>query len=37
MKKIVLITGGSDGLGKEIARVLKDDFLVIILSDNEER
>ena len=37
MKKIVLITGGSDGLGKEIARVLKDDFLVIILSNNEER
>jgi len=36
MRKVVLITGGSDGVGKEVARVLKDDFLVIILSDKEE-
>lgn len=34
MKKTVIITGGSEGLGKEIAKVLKDKYKVIILSSN---
>ncbi|MCS6956821.1 MAG: SDR family oxidoreductase [Patescibacteria group bacterium] len=37
MKKTLVITGGSDGLGKEIARILKDDYQVIILSSNLKR
>ncbi|MCX7880892.1 MAG: SDR family oxidoreductase [Patescibacteria group bacterium] len=37
MKKVVLITGGSDGLGKEIAKVLKDNYQVVIVSSNLER
>lgn len=36
MKKTVIITGGSDGLGKEIAKILKDEYQVIILSSNLE-
>ncbi|MGB9707223.1 MAG: SDR family oxidoreductase [Microgenomates group bacterium] len=37
MKKTVLITGGSDGLGKEIARSLKDEYEIVICSDNKEK
>lgn len=36
MKNIV-ITGGSDGLGKTLANELKNDNKVIIISDNEEK
>ncbi len=36
-KKIVLITGGSDGLGKALATILKDTYKVIILSYHEEK
>lgn len=37
MSKTILITGGSDGLGKEIAKVLTPDNKVIILSPSEEK
>ena len=36
MRKTVLITGGSEGLGKEVASVLRNDYNVIILSNHEE-
>lgn len=36
MKKVIVITGGSDGLGKAIAKQLKDEN-IIILSRNEEK
>lgn len=36
-KKVVLITGGSDGLGKALASNLKDSYKVIILSNNPEK
>lgn len=36
MKKVIVITGGSDGLGKSIAKKLNIDNDVIILSNNEE-
>ena len=35
--KTIVITGGSDGLGKAIAKQLNDNNKVIILSNNEER
>lgn len=39
MKKVIVITGGSDGLGKSIAKRLaeKDENEVIILSKNEDK
>ena len=37
MNKIVVITGGSDGLGKTIATSLSNDNNVIILATNEEK
>lgn len=36
-KKVVVISGGSDGLGKEIARLLAPDHTVIILSASEDK
>lgn len=36
MKKVIVITGGSDGLGKAIAKKLNINNDVIILSNNEE-
>jgi len=35
--KTIVITGGSDGLGKSIAKVLSKDNKVIILSNNKEK
>lgn len=35
--KTIVITGGSDGLGKAIAKKLSNDNRIIILSDNEDR
>jgi NADP-dependent 3-hydroxy acid dehydrogenase YdfG len=37
MNKIIVITGGSDGLGKAIAKKLNNDNTIIILSNNEEK
>ena len=37
MKKVVLISGGSDGLGKAIARYLVNDYQVVILSPSKDR
>lgn len=37
MKKTILITGGSDGLGKTLAEGLSKDNNVIIIATNEER
>ena len=37
MNKIVVITGGSDGLGKSLATSLSNDNKVIILATNEEK
>jgi len=37
MKKVVLISGGSDGLGKEAARALAVGSQVVILARNEDR
>lgn len=37
MKKIIVISGGSDGLGKEIARVLSYDHTVICIASDEEK
>ncbi len=37
MKKIIIISGGSDGLGKETARALSKKHQVIILSPSEEK
>lgn len=37
MKKVVLITGGSDGLGKAIAKYLASDYQVVILSPTESK
>ena len=36
-KRVVVISGGSDGLGKEIARVLVPNNTVVILADSEEK
>lgn len=37
MKKVIVITGGSEGLGKAIARRLAGDHRVIILATNEDK
>lgn len=37
MNKIIVITGGSDGLGLEIARLLSKENTVIVLGRNEEK
>lgn len=37
MKKVVLISGGSDGLGRSIAEQLKSTYEVIILSPHKEK
>lgn len=37
MKKVIVITGGSDGLGKSLAKELMQENDVIILSTNEEK
>lgn len=37
MKKVIVISGGSDGLGKEVAKYLASQNDVVILSDDEER
>lgn len=37
MKKIILITGGSDGVGKALAENLSDIYQVIILGKNKEK
>lgn len=37
MKKIIVITGGSDGLGKAIAKRLDDENKIIIISNNENK
>ena len=37
MNKVIVITGGSDGLGKTLAKDLSKDNKVIILATNEER
>jgi uncharacterized protein len=36
-EKIVVITGGADGLGKSLAASLKDEYMVIILNRNEDK
>ncbi len=35
MKKVIVITGGSDGLGKTLAETLSKENNVIILATNE--
>lgn len=37
MNKVILISGGSDGLGKETARLLAKDNTVVILAPNPEK
>lgn len=37
MKKVVVISGGSDGLGKEVARKLTSKCIVVILSPDKEK
>lgn len=37
MNKVIVISGGSDGLGKSIASVLSAENTVVVLSSNEER
>lgn len=37
MKKVVLISGGSDGLGKEIAEYIASDYQVVIISPTESK
>lgn len=37
MEKVIVITGGSDGLGKAIAKRLNDENKIIIISNNEHK
>lgn len=37
MKKVIVISGGSDGLGKEVAKYLTTQNNVVILSDNNDK
>jgi len=37
MKKVILISGGSDGLGKVTSQVLSKEYSVVSLSPNEEK
>ena len=37
MSKVIVITGGSEGLGKAIAKRLIKDNKIIIISNNEEK
>lgn len=37
MKKVIVISGGTDGLGKELAKALSVDHIVIILSPHKEK
>ena len=37
MKKTIVITGGSDGLGKSLCEYLSSDYNVVIMSTNEEK
>ncbi len=37
MEKVIVITGGSDGLGKTLAEELSKENHVIILATNEEK
>lgn len=37
MKKVIIISGGSDGLGKETARILSKKHQVVILSPSEDK
>lgn len=36
MRKVALITGGSQGLGKEIARELLSDYIVVVISNDKD-
>lgn len=37
MKKVIVISGGSDGLGKEIAKTLSIKYTVVLLAPNKEK
>lgn len=37
MKKVILISGGSDGLGKALASKMIETHIVVILSHNAEK
>ena len=37
MKKVILISGGSDGLGKAIAKKMCKNHIVVIIATNEEK
>ena len=37
MKKVIVISGGSDGLGKHITKQLAEDHIVVILSPTKDK